>query len=79
MKARLRSTGLDDSVMQSPSCLLRDKFAARRSHVVENLTEVVVLKALQLDEVGDVLNVLKKLVTLLMNVGLLPGIRQAAR
>ena len=79
MKARLRRTVLDGRGLQSLPCLLRDMFTARRSHGGDTLDDVLDSKALHLDEVDDVLNVLKKLVTLSMLVGMMPGIRQEAR
>ena len=77
--ARLGSTGLEYCGLQSLPCLLRDMFTARRSHCVENHNEVIAINALHLDEVDDSLDVLKKLVTLSMLVGLMPGVRQEAR
>ena len=73
VKARLRSTGLDGSGLQSPPCLLQDMCTAGRSHGVYSLNEVVVRKARHLDEVADALNVLTELVTLTMIVGMVRG------
>ena len=72
-------TVLDDRGLQSLPCLLRDMFTARHSHGGENHNEVLVIKPLNLDEVDDVLHVLKERVARTMLVGLVHGIRQEAR
>ena len=79
MEAKLRSTGLDARGLQRLACLLRDVFASWRTHGGENIDDVLASIALHLDEVDDVLHVLKELVTLLMLVGLVHGIRKEAR